>query len=245
MTNRFWPWIRQVVTPAEAMLDWPAPGFGLLFGAPCARRHILSLDQQQSVSWSSSPNRIRLDISHCHQSGNQGDSQLHEIQHPITRACLDQIKRAGGQALAQSKTHDTPEGSTMNAANTTTPFADEDVLVLTGEASQKLGQIVVTPAALAMLEMQGLKPQYLLGFHECTEVPAIDELNEAASRPEMGPCKAVLSRFETACGPILVSTELQRDGKNRLRTRVMLPTPAPETRPSLPTPPTPDAPAPE
>ena len=133
----------------------------------------------------------------------------------------------------------------MNAANTTTPFADEDVLVLTGEASQKLGLIVVTPAALAMLEMQGLKPQYLLGFHECTEVPALDELNEAASHPEMEPCKPVLSRFETAYDPILVLTERRRDGRNPVRTRVMLLTPAPATRPSLPTSPTQDAPGPE
>lgn len=137
----------------------------------------------------------------------------------------------------------------MNAANTTTPFAnedeDEDVIVLTGDVRPKLGQIVITPAALALLEMQGLKPQYLLGFHDCTEVPAIDELNEAGIYAELGSCKPIVSRFETACGPILVSTELQRDGRNRVRTRVMLPTPAQATRPSPPTPPTPDAPAPE
>jgi hypothetical protein len=104
---------------------------------------------------------------------------------------------------------------------------------------------VITPAALALQEMQGLKPQYLLGFHDCTEVPAIDELNEAAIYAELGSGKPIASRFETACGPILVSTELQRDGRNRVRTRVMLPTPAPATRPSLPIPPTPDAHAPE
>lgn len=111
----------------------------------------------------------------------------------------------------------------MNDFDATTPLADDDVLVLTGDAGPALGQIVVTPAAAALLERQGLKPQYLLLFHECTERRTLDQLDEAASHPEMGPTKPVLSRFETEYGPIVVSTELRRDRQNNVRTRMMLP----------------------
>ena len=111
----------------------------------------------------------------------------------------------------------------MNDYDATTPFADDDVLVLTGDAGPELGQIVVTKAALALLERQGLKPQYLLHFHECTERPPLDRLDGAVSHPEMGTSKPVNSRFETEYGPIVVSTELRRDGQNNVRTRMMLP----------------------
>lgn len=119
----------------------------------------------------------------------------------------------------------------MTADNTTTPVADEDVRVFTGEAGPKLGNIVVTPAALALLEMQGLKPQYVLQFHECIEGAALDALDEAVSHPEIGPCKPVRSLFETEYGPILVRTSLRRGAQNRVTTRVMLPKPAPAKRP--------------
>ena len=111
----------------------------------------------------------------------------------------------------------------MKDYDATTSLADDDVLVLTGDAGPKLGEIVVTPAALALLERQGLKPQYLLHFHECTERQTIDQLDESVSHSEMGPSKPVLSRFETQYGPIVVSTELVRDGQNNVRTRMMLP----------------------
>ena len=111
----------------------------------------------------------------------------------------------------------------MNDFDATTPLTNDDVLVLTGDAGPELGQIVVTPAALALLDRQGLKPQYLLHFHECIKRQPLDQLVEAASHPEMGPSKPVLSRFETQYGPIVVSTELRRDGQNNVRTRMMLP----------------------
>lgn len=111
----------------------------------------------------------------------------------------------------------------MNDYDATAPLTEDDVLVLTGNAGPTLGQIVVTPAALALLEGQGLKPQYLLHFHECTERLPLDQMDEAASHPEKGPSKPVLSRFETECGPIVVSTELRRDGQYSVRTRMMLP----------------------
>ena len=111
----------------------------------------------------------------------------------------------------------------MNDYDATAPLTDDDVLVLTGDAGPELGQILVTPAALALLERQGLKPQYLLHFHDCTERQPLNQLDEAVSHPEMGPCKPVLSRFETQYGPIVVSTELRRDRQNSVRTRMMLP----------------------
>ncbi len=111
----------------------------------------------------------------------------------------------------------------MNDFDATTPLADDDVLVLTGDAGPELGQIVVTPAALALLDRQGLKPQYLLHFHECTERHPLDQLDEAVCHPKMGPSKPVLSRFETEYGPIIVSTELRCDGQSSVRTRMMLP----------------------
>ena len=111
----------------------------------------------------------------------------------------------------------------MNDHHATTPLADDDVLVLTGDAGPELGQIVVTKAALALLERQGLKPQYLLHFHECTERLPLNQLDEAVSHSETGPSKPVLSRFETECGPIVVSTELRYDGQSSVSTRMMLP----------------------
>ena len=111
----------------------------------------------------------------------------------------------------------------MNDFVATTPLADDDVLVLTGDAGPTLGQILVTPAALALLERQGLKPQYLLLFHECTERLPLDQLDAAVSHPEMAPYKPVLSRFETECGPVVVMTELLCEGQNNVRTRMMLP----------------------
>lgn len=111
----------------------------------------------------------------------------------------------------------------MNDYDATAPLTEDDVLVLTGDAGPTLGQIVVTPAALALLKMQGLKPQYLLHFHECTERLPLDQLDESVSHPEMAPSKPVLSQFETQYGPIVVSTELRRDGQSSVRTRMMLP----------------------
>ena len=111
----------------------------------------------------------------------------------------------------------------MNDLDATTPLADDNVLVLIGDAGPELGQIVVTKAALALLESQGLKPQYLLHFHECTERLPLNQLDEAVSHPEMGPSKPVLSRFETQYGPIVVSTEFRYDGQNNVRTRMTLP----------------------
>lgn len=111
----------------------------------------------------------------------------------------------------------------MNDYRATTPSADDDVLVLTGDAVPKLGQIVVTSAALALLESQGLKPQYLLHFHEGTERQPLDQLDEAANHSDKGSCKSVLSRFETECGPVVVITELRGNGKSGVQTRMMLP----------------------
>ena len=111
----------------------------------------------------------------------------------------------------------------MKDYGATTSLADDDVLVLTGDAGPKLGEIMVTPAALALLERQGLNPQYLLLFHECSERQPLDQLDEAVCHPEIGPCKPVLSRVETEYGPIIVMTELLRDGQNNVRTRMMLP----------------------
>ncbi len=111
----------------------------------------------------------------------------------------------------------------MNDFDATAPLTEDDVLVLTGDAGPELGQIVVTKAALALLERQGMKPQYLLHFHECTERLPLDKLDESVSHPEMGTSKPVISRFETQYGPIVVSTELRRDRQNSVRTRMMLP----------------------
>jgi hypothetical protein len=140
----------------------------------------------------------------------------------ICVCCLDQVELVGSVS-PRSETKNSREGSTMNDYHATMPLADDDVLVLTGDAGPTLGQIVVTKAALALLDMQGLKPQYLLHFHECTERLPLDQMVEAASHPEKGPSKPVLSRFETQYGPIVVMTELLRDVQNNVRTRLMLP----------------------
>jgi hypothetical protein len=116
----------------------------------------------------------------------------------------------------------------MNASSKTddqiTSPDEIDVIVLTDEPRSKLGQVVVTPAAIALLKEQNLQPGFLLGWHAMEEADAIDLLCQSAQKVESEDNHPITTKFDTQFGPVLVVTELVNDAsQNRIRTRMLLP----------------------
>lgn len=116
----------------------------------------------------------------------------------------------------------------MNASSKTddqdTSPDEIDVVVLTDKPRTKLGQIVMTPAAVALLKEQNLQPGLLLGWHAMDEADAIDRLCQAVQNVALEGCNPIATRYDTQFGPILVVTELVTEGgQKRIRTRMLLP----------------------
>ena len=116
----------------------------------------------------------------------------------------------------------------MNASSKTddqnTSPDEIDVVVLTDKPRTKLGQIVMTPAAVALLKEQNLQPGLLLGWHAMDEADAIDLLCQSVQEAESEDNRPITTRYDTQFGPILVVTELVTEaGQKRIRTRMLLP----------------------
>lgn len=116
----------------------------------------------------------------------------------------------------------------MNACGKTadpnTSPSGVDVIALIDEPPSSLGQILVTPAALALLKQQNYQPGFLFGWHAMHEAASISELRLAlTSQPETAG-KPTLTEFKTELGPVVIVTEVFREsGAGRLRTRMLLP----------------------
>lgn len=112
----------------------------------------------------------------------------------------------------------------LNANSEAESTDDIAVRVLTDEPSPSLGQIVVSPAAQAMLTRLNLQPSFLLGWHKMSEGDAIGLLGQTVLQQPLPESSPVVTSYETELGPLEVVTELFNDaGLNRIRTRMFLP----------------------
>lgn len=116
------------------------------------------------------------------------------------------------------------KGSALNSDSEAESTDDIAVRVLTDEPSSSLGQIMVSPAAQAMLARLNLQPSLLLGWHAMDEADAIDLLGQKVLQQPLPESNPVVTTFTTESGPVEVVTELFNDaGLNRIRTRMLLP----------------------
>lgn len=116
------------------------------------------------------------------------------------------------------------KGSALNSDSEAESTDDMAVRVLTDEPSSSLGQIMVSPAAQAMLARLNLQPSLLLGWHAMDEADAIDLLGQKVLQQPLPESNLVVTTFTTESGPVEVVTELFNDaGLYRIRTRMLLP----------------------
>jgi hypothetical protein len=112
----------------------------------------------------------------------------------------------------------------MNTENDPLPCTEVEVIILTESTGSRLGQVVATTAALALLEKLHLQANYFLQWHEWSEGSALDRLNIAANQVALIDVERVKSEYFTKSGLVLVVTEaVNHEGAICVRTRLMLP----------------------
>lgn len=112
----------------------------------------------------------------------------------------------------------------MNADHIPVPSPDIQAPTTTGLPLFQLGQIVATPAALALLEKHGVHPATLLHRHVCGDWGDMDKHDRAANDAAVKNGSRIFSAYVINKDKFWVITEAASDdGLSRASTCIMLP----------------------